>query len=398
MMSLFDISTYDDIKSLWENRIRETIALDYKREISQKADEISKDISSFANSEGGVIIYGIAEDKAGLPVYSEGVISNKNSERIQQIISSSISPLLDVKIDVIDVFDKNNALINGKEFLVVKIPKSPFYIHQAKKFYFRQNTITNGFEAVEMTERDIALRYRERINSEQKQKDLILMKQNELKEKISYERMFFAAAIPQVSVVAPISVTKGVLGSILFKKYTPGSFGGELIFEHLPHSPGQPTISGREINSTYLKKHFEINKDRSVFYTYSIEETSPGWGTVISVTTMANLAEFLFAANKFYQTINHTSGIILSLNLSNTNGVDFLYRDAISYQRVPIRENNIYLRKEIPFLPFDVEKTLCEIIEELTEAFGLDGGIKILAFDMRELKKHIEYIKAKYAG
>jgi predicted HTH transcriptional regulator len=67
MESISDWSE-DDVRSLINNSIQESIGLDYKESSAlDKTDrrkiEISKDISAFANSAGGMIIYGISENK-----------------------------------------------------------------------------------------------------------------------------------------------------------------------------------------------------------------------------------------------------------------------------------------------------------------------------------------------
>jgi predicted HTH transcriptional regulator len=58
----------DDVLSLISNKAKESISLDYKRCASlfpinddRKKNEISKDVSAFANSAGGTIVYGIIE-------------------------------------------------------------------------------------------------------------------------------------------------------------------------------------------------------------------------------------------------------------------------------------------------------------------------------------------------
>ena len=56
----------EDIESLIENSVCENKNLDYKRELHIDTDSDKKeflaDISSFANSNGGDIIFGIEED------------------------------------------------------------------------------------------------------------------------------------------------------------------------------------------------------------------------------------------------------------------------------------------------------------------------------------------------
>ena len=59
--------TEGDIQDLIDNQVRENIKLDYKASASlaKKNDnckkELSKDVSAFANSDGGVLIYGVVE-------------------------------------------------------------------------------------------------------------------------------------------------------------------------------------------------------------------------------------------------------------------------------------------------------------------------------------------------
>src|SRR2546429_6128711 len=58
--------TEADLKALIDGRVEESLTLEYKRAtaLSRKdrdKDEITKDVSAFANSAGGILIYGIAE-------------------------------------------------------------------------------------------------------------------------------------------------------------------------------------------------------------------------------------------------------------------------------------------------------------------------------------------------
>ena len=61
-----DSYSIEDIKSLITNEVEENVHLDYKAagalaKEDKKRMEITKDVSAFANSDGGIIIYGVSE-------------------------------------------------------------------------------------------------------------------------------------------------------------------------------------------------------------------------------------------------------------------------------------------------------------------------------------------------
>ena len=96
----------DDLNELIKGQAEESIALEFKRadaledlanrqSADRRKEEISKDVSAFANRTGGVIIYGIEEDddepypaKALSPINP----TKCSKERLEQIIASRIKP------------------------------------------------------------------------------------------------------------------------------------------------------------------------------------------------------------------------------------------------------------------------------------------------------------------
>src|SRR5712692_6307153 len=89
-----------DLLSLISFKQEESLQLDFKRAESldsadKKKIEISKDVSAFANSAGGTIIYGMAES-AHQPHYAEKLSPIEPSEYpkewLEQIINSRIQP------------------------------------------------------------------------------------------------------------------------------------------------------------------------------------------------------------------------------------------------------------------------------------------------------------------
>jgi hypothetical protein len=134
----------EKIESYIENKIEENLNLDYKASGSlqrndNKTSEISKDVSAFANSDGGIIIYGIKEDQINrhLPDSIDPINRNEISkEWLEQIIQSKIRPRINgIIIHSVSVTEQTHEVV-----YVVEIPKSNT-AHQAndKKYYKRFN-------------------------------------------------------------------------------------------------------------------------------------------------------------------------------------------------------------------------------------------------------------------
>jgi hypothetical protein len=64
---MFVPKNLEDLKRIVEQRLEETARLEFKRQLPEpgKNDDMAKDLAAMANTEGGVIIYGIDEDDMG---------------------------------------------------------------------------------------------------------------------------------------------------------------------------------------------------------------------------------------------------------------------------------------------------------------------------------------------
>lgn len=147
----------DYILSLIENEVEESIHLEFKEAAALgKSDgikkEISKDIASFANSDGGIIIYGIKEENHRAHSLSFVNGNEFTKEWIEQLINSTIQRHIpDLKIYPVR-FDSSIE----KTVYVIQIPKSMEapHISRDKRFYKRFN-----FESVYMEEYEIRQLY-----------------------------------------------------------------------------------------------------------------------------------------------------------------------------------------------------------------------------------------------
>ena len=125
-----EIKSEKDLQELIDNKIEESTTLEYKSLDSLKDNaEIAKDISAMANSEGGVIIYGIKEDDKRHPKEIEWSSDKGLKDKIDQVLSSRINR----KIEGCEI--KEVPLDDDKEkfVIVVNIPRSDLAPHQSNK-------------------------------------------------------------------------------------------------------------------------------------------------------------------------------------------------------------------------------------------------------------------------
>lgn len=126
--------------------------MDYKASPAvdkSKTVEIAKDVSAFANSDGGMLIYGITESN-NLPVSLDGGVDHTTHSRewLEQVINSNISPRVDgIRIAPIQISAT-------RSYYAVDIPKSFRGPHQCsdKKYYKRFNFNSVPMEDYEITD------------------------------------------------------------------------------------------------------------------------------------------------------------------------------------------------------------------------------------------------------
>ncbi|NQX91264.1 MAG: ATP-binding protein [Flavobacteriales bacterium] len=141
------------IDYLIKSRSEESVHIEYKAGAAlegtdNKKHEISKDISSFANADGGIIVYGVYEQDHMPEGYAFVNGNNYSKEWLEQVINSKIKRRIPgLTIDVIRVGNKITQSV-----YVVRIPRSPEAPHMASdgRYYKRYN-----FESKRMEEYEV---------------------------------------------------------------------------------------------------------------------------------------------------------------------------------------------------------------------------------------------------
>ncbi|MGK6324651.1 helix-turn-helix domain-containing protein [Sphingomonas sp. DT-51] len=140
------------MQELVSQEVQESITLDYKRSAALSKDngarnELVKDVSAFANSAGGMIIYEI-EEEGILPKKVDGGVDEAiTREWIEQVLNSRIQP------KVSGLLVKAIPLASGGNAFVIEIPQATSYApHQAgdRKYYKRFNFASEPMEDYEV--------------------------------------------------------------------------------------------------------------------------------------------------------------------------------------------------------------------------------------------------------
>jgi len=153
---------YEDVEAIVKEQVPESLNLDYKRELpikpNEKLDskELCKDVSSFANTKGGYLIYGVESDKGDYPKKIVGINFDSSaniSQKIEQIIKNGISKSITYRIKIIPFNDNSECII------LIYVPQSlnaPHRLEADKDYrYYKRGE----FEATPMQEYEIEALY-----------------------------------------------------------------------------------------------------------------------------------------------------------------------------------------------------------------------------------------------
>jgi hypothetical protein len=149
-MTILTPQTLDELRDFVANKTPESIHLDYKASpaLSGKLNELSKDVSAFANSDGGVLVFGI-EEVDHIPTRLDEGVDHRvvTRERIEDLVQSNVSPRLP-NFKVVQI-----PLNDARSYFVVSVEKSERAPHQDRssfRYYKRHNFKSSPMEDYEV--------------------------------------------------------------------------------------------------------------------------------------------------------------------------------------------------------------------------------------------------------
>jgi hypothetical protein len=128
---------------------------------------LAGDVAALANSAGGILVLGIAEDDHARAATAPGVtISDGEIRRIHQIVAEKVAPV--PVVEVLPVHDPANP---GRGFLVIAVPRSPRAPHAVLVNEGLRFPVRNGTTTRYLSEPEVATAYRERFARAQDQSE-----------------------------------------------------------------------------------------------------------------------------------------------------------------------------------------------------------------------------------
>lgn len=330
----------DFLQRLIEDQIEESSKLEYKRELPKDYKELAKDISSFANASGGIIIYGIEEeDHKPKKLYP---LEAGLKEKIENIIISYLSPKLSVKIVPIDCTKPTG----GQYYIIyiLKSPESPHMIVGKKdyRYYKRCN-----FSSVPMEDYEIRdsieknIRTKNDVLSSIKNRKVFFFDNFEQQESTTYLRL----------VCIPIPRLNIELDSIDFKQFRKR----EYLMNNLLENHDFTNIKKGEICeygllnsrdsgiSDYMKNYLYIDEEGFIEYVHLgiIYETSIGNHINTLYIIGGDLTGYIYFVKDFFERNNILYELLFYVEINNIK--DTILWDTTNFPSSSyVKEHHLY--------------------------------------------------------
>jgi hypothetical protein len=187
--------TAADVHALADNQVAESFDLDFKEELYGRTDSdkrsLAGDIAALANTAGGVIILGVAEDDQARASDALGV--PVSDDEVRRIITTAGGNLMPVpKYDVLAWEDKPGS---AHGFIVIAVPRSPGAPHAVLVNQSLRYPKRNGSTTRYLSEPEVADAYRHRFATGHQLLDRTAQLQHDAEGHLDPERTWISTVV-----------------------------------------------------------------------------------------------------------------------------------------------------------------------------------------------------------
>lgn len=153
-------------------RIPEDERLDWKRALPTDGDEAAKDVVAMANARGGLLVYGVAEDRntaraaAAMPVS----LAEREQRRIRAWLGTRVNPVVG-GVEFVELRAQEG---DTEGFVVVSVPESPDAPHMIGSENHAGFPYRMGAQTFWMREWDLERAYRDRFARRATEESLLI--------------------------------------------------------------------------------------------------------------------------------------------------------------------------------------------------------------------------------
>ncbi len=390
-----DQISWEDVESFCEQRIAENAYLDYKESFPKN---LSKSISAFANTLGGIIIIGVEEDEQNKPVLPvKGIPFERGlSEKITNIILGNITPPIFPEIQVCVNENETKAII------VIRIAQSnqtPHAISGNTQVYIRTGNL-NHPESIATLDQIFWLDAHRKKSTELKNK---LIKDANIRFNAIYENeerinklthgfftLLMCPLYPKESFLTPPELNEIISKFFVIDYYRTS--------EHFPindnYNQGELYHSGsiaKLLYENYIFYNefniFGLNFNKQVLYCKYKTHDSKEIAIMRESEILSRLDQFIDSSILFYDEIGYRGLIEFRMNLNKIKNYPlgrFPGERLINTLDDEIEHIEIFL---VNSLNENKKEIILNKMKKIAWTFGFDYNMKMLEYNYNKLVK-----------
>ncbi len=366
------------VKLLIDRQAPESNNLDYKTNIDirtvESKIEIGKDVSSFANDQGGVLLYGVPEtDSNGVPVphalYSCGIaLENDLPSKIENILLDVIvPPLPELHVRVLTLPE-----LSAKSILLIYHPESwnkPHMIEGYKEArYYRRGS----FRSIVMKEREVEAAYSARKISMAHASEFF--NTGDFKPLPKVGRFLRVVVCPRFPLLR-----KQEMLEEQFKKWLDNNPPNDRRGDWIPFLDGW-TFRGYPAGQYYGKQYeFQLFHNGGLCFTMELERAIAD-NQYLNLNGMSTVFKdtILPYAKKAFEILKMNGPVAIQVKLHNVQGLNALFEPGqwiqnTTYGASALLTESLSFTEEFSVIELEInfENVLMRLIDRLASAFGI---------------------------
>lgn len=388
-----DQITWDDIVAFCVEGIPENTTLDYKVEFP---NDLSKLISAFANTLGGIILIGIQEDLYNKPVSPISGIKFVDglSEKVTNISVSNITPPIIPEVQICPNEDGSKAII------VIRVHQShetPHAITNNTRVYVRVNDTTNPIKQADLTQvswlenkRNKSVGLRERLvqRADKRFNDCCGVQYNS----DSSEEIFGLLTIslcpmfPKDELMSPPDL------NIKYQDFRVLNYPDHLAFPFPDVLHGVLAQEGiiNHNQEDAPGRYTELSGFGLYFYRQVIQRTTNNTYYMPRDEIIARIAQFIDSARLFYEVLGYFGVLNFNVNLQIINNCPMLFRTQHEQCVKNSIDTSVDYQLEIPLttnLAEDFVSLVHKPIQRIGWAFGENTTLGFIEYHLNNIRR-----------